>query len=375
PPSARSWAASSTRSFVRGRYRPPGEIDRSNASPRLLPTIAVDDILDGPAVRTVQRSEWTAGGEAERDEDRALPILGHAEDAAGEVLIPDRGVSAPDPEVGRGEHDRHRHLPDVVLERVALVPVLGGRHHEDDRRRGRSDVGRVPPCPRQLTEPIVIRDDDEIPGLLVHRGGRSARRLEDPSEVVVGDRPVLVPPNVPASPERVPGLHAKTIVGSVLGEQPVDLLACVRQDIGGVLSLGLRTRSRELHGRGRELAPGLAELPEPLAERPELPGLAGPALPALLELGPARVGDRVDALAVPLLARDEPLVLEQLQRRVDRSRARPPRPAAPLLEFADQVVAVHRVVRQQREQRGSDVASSRASASAPRRAGEPGFLP
>src|SRR4029453_1796166 len=67
--------------------------------------------------------------------------------------------------------------------------------------------GRVPPRPRQLAEPIAIRDDDEVPGLLVHRGGRSPPGFEDPVEVVVGDRSVFVRPNVPTSPKGVPGLH------------------------------------------------------------------------------------------------------------------------------------------------------------------------
>src|SRR4029453_10870289 len=100
---------------LRGKVGPRGH------SPQALPALAVDDILERPAVGVPHRLEPSAGGEAERDEDRALPILGQAEDAAGEVLVADRGMAAPDPQVGRGEHDRHRHLPDVVLEGVALV--------------------------------------------------------------------------------------------------------------------------------------------------------------------------------------------------------------------------------------------------------------
>src|SRR6266511_1921382 len=118
---------------------------------------------------------------------------------------------------------------------------------------------------------------------------------------------------------------------TVLGEQSVDLLPRLGQDLRGLLPLRLRSRPRDLHRRRRELEPGVAELSEPLAERPELPRLLAAALPALLELGPAGVVDRVDALAVPLLAGHEPLVLEQLQRGVDRAWARPPCAAASLL--------------------------------------------
>src|SRR4029453_13087901 len=96
------------------------------------------------------------------------------------------------------------------------------------------------------------------------------------------------------------------------------------------------------------LEPGVPELSESLAERAELPRLLAAAFPALLELGSARVVDRVDALAVALFARHEPLVLEQLERGVDRSRAGAPRPAAPLLDLSDQVVPVHRLFRHQR---------------------------
>ena len=77
----------------------------------------------------------------------------------------------------------------------------------------------------------------------------------------------------------------------------------------------------------------------------------------------ARVRQLVDALAG--LGRglaDEFLVLELLQRRVDRARARPPHAAGPLGELLDDLVAVHGLLGEQREDRGADVAASCAAA-------------
>src|SRR5579862_2353070 len=108
---------------------------------------------------------------------------------------------------------------------------------------------------------------------------------------------------------------------------------------------------------------------EPLELRGEV-GVGVPrCLPVLLHplgrLGPARVGELVNALAVPLLTPHEALVLEQLQRGVDRAGARPPHAAALLLQAPDELVAVGGAVGQPAEQGGADVAAPHAPPPAP----------
>ena len=63
---------------------------------------------------------------------------------------------------------------------------------------------------------------------------------------------------------------------------------------------------------------------------------------------------------------DEPLVLELRERRVDRAGARPPGAAAARLDLLHQPVAVARLLGQQDEQGGADVAAARARARRPK---------
>src|SRR6185369_12078292 len=71
-------------------------------------------------------------------------------------------------------------------------------------------------------------------------------------------------------------------------------------------------------------------------------------------------------LAAALLGRrDQPLVFEQLQRRVDRTGAGTPHTAGALVKLLDHLVAVHRPLVEQRQDRGADVAAAAAPAPAP----------
>src|SRR5215216_1764661 len=152
---------------------------------------------------------------------------------------------------------------------------------------------------------------------------------------------------------------------SLLGQERVDLAACLGEDLRGLLALILRTGPRDLHGRADELHPGVPERTEPLGRRTEVPRRVVGALAPLLQLGLARVGDRVDALAVLLLAPHEPLLLEELQGRVDRPRARSPHATAALLELLDQVVAVHRPLRDDAKERDPHIPAAGASWTSP----------
>src|SRR3954454_5787560 len=56
-----------------------------------------------------------------------------------------------------------------------------------------------------------------------------------------------------------------------------------------------------------------------------------------------------DLLAVLVLRRDQALVVEQLDGRVDGTGARPPGPAAALANLLDHLVAVHRPVEEEEQ--------------------------
>src|SRR5262249_2727485 len=113
--------------------------------------------------------------------------------------------------------------------------------------------------------------------------------------------------------------------------------------------------------RGRDLL-GRADRPEDLAADLVPRRVVVAVLPrrlslrALLDGLLARVGKREDSLAVDLLALDQPLVLEQLQGRLDRAGPRAPAAPGALLELLDHLVAVHRAPAQQGEDREAHVA-------------------
>ena len=77
------------------------------------------------------------------------------------------------------------------------------------------------------------------------------------------------------------------------------------------------------------------------------------------------VGEGEAALAVGVLAADQALVLEHLQRRVDRAGARGPGPLGALLDLFDHLVAVHRALGEQGEDGGADVTAARPRPAAP----------
>ena len=71
----------------------------------------------------------------------------------------------------------------------------------------------------------------------------------------------------------------------------------------------------------------------------------------------------------PRRGRDEPLVLELGERGVDRAGARAPGAGAALLDLLHEAVAVARLLLEQEQDRGADVAASAGARGAGRRAG------
>src|SRR6266508_732168 len=157
----------------------------------------------------------------------------------------------------------------------------------------------------------------------------------------------------------------------VLGEQGVDAAARLGQDLERLLGLLTGSGMGRLHRGRADLKCSLTQSESWVvgSGRQLLPGMPARALEQLSRSRATLVGQRVHALALSLLAHDQSLVLEQLEGRVDRARARAPQPAAPGLELLDDLVAVHRLFGEQGEDAGADVTatgSPPASAHVPR---------
>ena len=129
----------------------------------------MNDLIEWPAIRLVDRREGAVGGIPEPEEVGHDVVVGDTQDRAGLVLVADRRMAGADAEVGGLEHHGHRGLPQVVL--VEELPSLIGRHrgNQCDRSRSRRDMARALPDSGQFLQPIRIRDDHEIPGLTVRR--------------------------------------------------------------------------------------------------------------------------------------------------------------------------------------------------------------
>src|SRR3954454_12720535 len=148
----------------------------------------------------------------------------------------------------------------------------------------------------------------------------------------------------------------------VLAEHRVDPPPRVVQDLARLGDLILGARPADLDDRGSQLERGVAQV------RSWTVTLAGDLFPRrTLERvgrGAAGVGQREAPLALGLLSGHEALVLQHLQGRVDGARARAPDAVRARLELLDHLVAVHRSLGKQREDRGTDVAAPHPRATA-----------
>ena len=79
---------------------------------------------------------------------------------------------------------------------------------------------------------------------------------------------------------------------------------------------------------------------------------------------PAGLGQRERPASVAVLDRDEALVLELLEGRIDRAGARAPATAAALAELLHDLVAVHRLLGQEGQGRFADRAATRVESAA-----------
>src|SRR5918995_398569 len=147
-------------------------------------------------------------------------------------------------------------------------------------------------------------------------------------------------------------------------EQPVRAPAGIRERGEDLFALLVRADPGHLPGGHRQLGELVAEA---LGDRPRSVPLLLPRRLTLarLDLGAAGLGEREQPAPAGLVRRDQALVGEQLQGRVDRAGARPPHAAGALLDLLDDLVAVHRPLREQCKHGRADVAAPGAAPPAP----------
>src|SRR5262249_57020379 len=94
-------------------------------------------------------------------------------------------------------------IEELELSCAAVVEQL----RDDGDRGGRAGDVREPPHLRELHETLPVRHEHEVPRLPVDRRRRAPSRLEDPVEILGGDRPAVELAHVATRPDRLPRLH------------------------------------------------------------------------------------------------------------------------------------------------------------------------
>src|SRR3954453_20421145 len=143
------------------------------------------------------------------------------------------------------------------------------------------------------------------------------------------------------------------LAGVVLGEDLVERAAGVGEDLASLVGVA---GGGDLHGRGADLEHQAAEVEDALVHAArgglervaELLAVAGDVLAALGR-------ELVRPLALGLGGLDQTLVLELLERGVDRAGARLPDALGAALDLLDELVAVLGLLVEEEEHRGADV--------------------
>src|SRR5690606_24817441 len=148
-------------------------------------------------------------------------------------------------------------------------------------------------------------------------------------------------------------------------QDEVELAARALQERDGGLRLGVGARAGDLVDRRGDRLDGCAQL------TPRAPAATCRVGERVAELGRvlrdvrgARFGERRETTPAVGRELDEPLVLEQVQSRVDRARARAPLALAALGDLLDDLVAVHGLLGEEQQDGGADVAAPGAPGAA-----------
>src|SRR5438132_7821112 len=115
----------------------------------------------------------------------------------------------------------------------------------------------------------------------------------------------------------------------------------------------------DLHDRPSDLEDQVTQLDQTFvhAVRHSLPGRSDLVL-VRLDIRPAGVGELKRPPSLALLGSNQALVLQLLKCRIDRPGARPPETVAPLGQLLHHLVSVERLLGQEAQNRGSNVAAS-----------------
>src|SRR5919198_6171551 len=146
------------------------------------------------------------------------------------------------------------------------------------------------------------------------------------------------------------------LVRFVLGQQAVEALPGLGEDLPSPGHLPLGPRVGNLHHRGHHPEANLAQVCQRTGIVGHLPGRAVTRA-APFHLGLARVGELENSPPLDLLAGDQALVLQQLECGVDRTRAGSPTASAPLGELLHHLVSMLGPLGQEEEDAGPHVAA------------------
>ncbi len=156
----------------------------------------------------------------------------------------------------------------------------------------------------------------------------------------------------------------------VFREQPVQAASGLDQQLAGLAGGGRAAHLRQLERGGHHLVQQVTEL-DGVGTAAEGPWSAAAAARGRVGRGAACLGQLEDPPAVPLGSPHEPFVLQLLERGIDRAGARPPAAVAPSFELRDHLVAVHRLLGQEAEDRAAHVTALGPQAARHRHAAEP----
>src|SRR5207245_1728897 len=190
----------------RGRRKAPLFISGLRAAPALV-TDELGQRL-APARRSL-RSRVIRGSRAPDHHDLArMPILWDAEDPFRLRL--ERRLTEPGDATAVAEQLRsgEQALGHATLV-IGLAESAPGREHDRDaeRRAGRPVDARAQR--RDRSEALLVPDHDEVPWLAIPRAARPAGELEEFVNDIVGDRFVLVLPDLRYATDRPEGLHER----------------------------------------------------------------------------------------------------------------------------------------------------------------------
>jgi hypothetical protein len=168
-------------------------------------------LVIGLAIGRPDRLKGSVSGISECNHPPAEPLGREVKHLPGSRLVHDACLATADPEVGGCQHDRHRHLSEVVLHDLSDLRICVAIRvlwvHECDCRRRISDPRRALPGLREPGDDARICAEDEGPELTIRPRRRAPRRLQDLVQCLGRQRLIGECSYVPARSDGIPCLH------------------------------------------------------------------------------------------------------------------------------------------------------------------------